>query len=138
MVLLKYRDGSDRAASGALELHGQDDETESIDSHAGQLAQGHILNDMNTGFGQTVLMHGHHDLGMISAGQNFQRHVVSANGNHALFGQPFRGTFINARLAFQIDFIVGKALDYIGVEYPPYTRESYSDWKYMSSEFMSS
>jgi len=38
----------------------------------------------------------------------------------------------------QIDFMVGKALDYIGVEYPPYTRESYSDWKYMSSEFMSS
>ncbi|HJO56114.1 MAG TPA: UbiX family flavin prenyltransferase [Candidatus Scalindua sp.] len=38
----------------------------------------------------------------------------------------------------QIDFMVGKALDYIGIEYPPYTRESYDDRRYMSSEFMPS
>ena len=38
----------------------------------------------------------------------------------------------------QIDFMVGKALNYIGIEYPPYTRESYGDWRYMSSGFVSS
>ena len=36
----------------------------------------------------------------------------------------------------QVDFMVGKALDYIGIEYPPYTRKSYGDWGYMDSELM--
>ena len=38
----------------------------------------------------------------------------------------------------QVDFMVGKALDYIGIEYPPYTRKSYGDWEYMNSELMTS
>jgi 4-hydroxy-3-polyprenylbenzoate decarboxylase len=36
----------------------------------------------------------------------------------------------------QVDFMVGKALDYIGIEYLPYTKKSYSEWRYMSSELM--
>ena len=36
----------------------------------------------------------------------------------------------------QVDFMVGKALDYIGIEYLPYTKKSYGEWRYMSSELM--
>ena len=38
----------------------------------------------------------------------------------------------------QVDFMVGKALDYIGIEYPPYTKKSYGNWRHMSSELMTS
>ncbi|KHE90364.1 MAG: UbiX family flavin prenyltransferase [Candidatus Scalindua rubra] len=38
----------------------------------------------------------------------------------------------------QVDFMVGKALDYIGVEYLPYTKKSYGDWRHMSPELMAS
>ncbi len=36
----------------------------------------------------------------------------------------------------QVDFMVGKALDYIGIEYLPYTKKSYDEWRCMSSELM--
>ncbi len=36
----------------------------------------------------------------------------------------------------QVDFMVGKALDYIGIEYLPYTKNSYEEWRYRSSDFM--
>ena len=36
----------------------------------------------------------------------------------------------------QVDFMVGKVLDYIGIEYLPYTKKSYGGWRYMSSELM--
>ncbi len=36
----------------------------------------------------------------------------------------------------QIDFMVGKALNYIGIEYIPYTRMNYTEWGYLSSELM--
>lgn len=34
----------------------------------------------------------------------------------------------------QIDFVVGKILDYLGIEYHPYTTKGYGEWGYMSSE----
>ncbi len=36
----------------------------------------------------------------------------------------------------QIDFMVGKALNYIGIEYLPYTKKSYTELGYLSSELM--
>jgi 4-hydroxy-3-polyprenylbenzoate decarboxylase len=36
----------------------------------------------------------------------------------------------------QIDFMVGKVLNYIGIEYTPYTRMNYTEWGYLSSELM--
>jgi 4-hydroxy-3-polyprenylbenzoate decarboxylase len=36
----------------------------------------------------------------------------------------------------QIDFVVGKILDHIGIEYPPYTKKGYGEWDYLSSELM--
>ena len=36
----------------------------------------------------------------------------------------------------QVDFMVGKALGHIGIEYLPYTKKSYGEWRYMSSELM--
>ena len=36
----------------------------------------------------------------------------------------------------QIDFIVGKILDYIGIEYPPYTKKRYGELGYMDPELM--
>ncbi len=36
----------------------------------------------------------------------------------------------------QIDFMVGKVLAHIGIEYLPYTKKSYGEWKYMGSELM--
>ncbi|MBT3880459.1 MAG: UbiX family flavin prenyltransferase [Candidatus Scalindua sp.] len=36
----------------------------------------------------------------------------------------------------QVDFMVGKALDYIGIEYLPYTKKSYGEWRDMSPELM--
>ncbi len=36
----------------------------------------------------------------------------------------------------QVDFMVGKVLDYIGIEYPPYSKKSYREWRYMNSELM--
>jgi 4-hydroxy-3-polyprenylbenzoate decarboxylase len=36
----------------------------------------------------------------------------------------------------QVDFMVGKALDYIGIEYLPYTKKGYGEWQYTSSELM--
>ena len=36
----------------------------------------------------------------------------------------------------QIDFMVGKALNYIGIEYIPYTRMNYTEWGYLSSELV--
>jgi 4-hydroxy-3-polyprenylbenzoate decarboxylase len=36
----------------------------------------------------------------------------------------------------QVDFMVGKALDYIGIEYLPYTKKGYGEWRYMNSELM--
>ncbi len=38
----------------------------------------------------------------------------------------------------QIDFMVGKTLNYIGIEYVPYTRMNYSEWGYLSSELITS
>ena len=36
----------------------------------------------------------------------------------------------------QVNFMVGKALNYIGIEYTPYTRMNYSEWGYLNSELM--
>ncbi len=36
----------------------------------------------------------------------------------------------------QVDFMVGKALDHIGIEYLPYTKKSPGEWRYMSSDLM--
>jgi 4-hydroxy-3-polyprenylbenzoate decarboxylase len=36
----------------------------------------------------------------------------------------------------QVDFMVGKALDYIGIEYLPYTKKGYGEWQYTNSELM--
>ena len=36
----------------------------------------------------------------------------------------------------QIDFMVGKVLSHIGIEYLPYTKKSYGEWRYMGSELM--
>ncbi|ODS32513.1 MAG: 3-octaprenyl-4-hydroxybenzoate carboxy-lyase [Candidatus Scalindua rubra] len=36
----------------------------------------------------------------------------------------------------QVDFIVGKILDYIGIEYLPYTKKRYGEWGYLDSELM--
>lgn len=36
----------------------------------------------------------------------------------------------------QIDFIVGKVLNYIGIEYLPYTKKAYTDWRYINTELM--
>jgi len=36
----------------------------------------------------------------------------------------------------QVDFMVGKALDYVGIEYLPYTKKSYGELRYMNSELM--
>ena len=36
----------------------------------------------------------------------------------------------------QIDFMVGKVLNYIDIEYTPYTRMNYTEWGYLSSELM--
>ncbi len=36
----------------------------------------------------------------------------------------------------QVDFMVGKALDYIGIEYLPYTKKGYGERRYTSSELM--
>ncbi|HDY67089.1 hypothetical protein LCGC14_1618530 [marine sediment metagenome] len=36
----------------------------------------------------------------------------------------------------QVDFIVGKILDYIGIEYSPYTKKGYGELDFLSSELM--
>ena len=36
----------------------------------------------------------------------------------------------------QIDFVVGKILDHIGIEYLPYAKKGYEKWDYLSSELM--
>ncbi len=36
----------------------------------------------------------------------------------------------------QIDFVVGKILDHIGIDYLPYTKKGYGEWDYLSSELM--
>ena len=36
----------------------------------------------------------------------------------------------------QIDFVVGKILDHIGIEYLPYAKKGYGKWDYLSSELM--
>jgi len=36
----------------------------------------------------------------------------------------------------QIDFMVGKILNYIDIEYTPYTRMNYTEWGYLSSALM--
>jgi 4-hydroxy-3-polyprenylbenzoate decarboxylase len=36
----------------------------------------------------------------------------------------------------QVDFIVGKILDYIGIEYLPHTKKEYGELDFLSSELM--
>jgi 4-hydroxy-3-polyprenylbenzoate decarboxylase len=36
----------------------------------------------------------------------------------------------------QVDFIVGKILDYIGIEYSPHTKKEYGELDFLSSELM--
>ena len=36
----------------------------------------------------------------------------------------------------QIDFVVGKILDHIGIVYLPYAKKGYGEWDYLSSELM--
>ncbi len=49
-----------------------------------------VLDQIDTGFDQCMLMHGPHGFAAVGAGQNFNGHVVTGNGKDVLAGQPLR------------------------------------------------
>ena len=65
-----------------------------------------VLDQIDTGFDQCMLMHGLHGFGMVGAGQNFNGHVVSGNGKDFLAGQPLRRAQLAPRLAGHVFVVV--------------------------------
>ena len=91
---------SNRAARRALELRRQQDEAEACDPVARQFIEREVLDQVNPGLDQGVLMHRHRDA-TVRIWQHLDRHVVGADRDHALPGQPARRPRLDARLDAQ-------------------------------------
>ncbi len=98
------RHGADRGAGGAAHLRGQDDQAEARDAVAGERVQREVLDDVDAGLGEAVLVH-RQGQGGVGVGQHLEGHVVGADGDDARSVSQ-RGRHVDARGAVQVAGIV--------------------------------
>jgi hypothetical protein len=104
--LLNKRDRTHRAAGRALEFRCQQDEAEAGDLVARQLLEREVLDQVNPGLGEHVLVHRQRHAA-VGIWQHFNRHIVGTDRHHIALRQPAGGGYVDPGLPFQIARVVG-------------------------------
>jgi len=86
-LLRSERDRPHGAPGCPFELGGQQDKAEASDAVASQLIERQVLDQMDAGLGENMLVHRHHHA-VIRVGQHLHRHIVAANRHDVALGQP--------------------------------------------------